>query len=38
MGPTFWSTDTSCFYYYDNNLFLIDDAWCKLCIYGYAGA
>ena len=26
-----WSTDVSSFYYSDINLFLIDDAWCKLC-------
>ena len=33
IWPASWSTDTSQFYYSDINLFLTDDAWCKLCIW-----
>ena len=31
IRPAFWSTDISKFYYSDINLFLIDDAGCKIC-------
>ena len=31
MLPASWGTDMSSFYCFDNNFFLIDYDWCKIC-------